>query len=61
MNIEQEITEIKKELQELKEALQRNSNSDITDIVDEVKANQKLYDRIMKDVHNMLQENKYNG
>lgn len=58
MNIEQEITEIKKELQELKEALQRNSNSDITDIVDEVKANQKLYDRIMKDVHNMLQENK---
>lgn len=58
MNIEQEITEIKKELQELKEALQRNSNSDITDIVDEVKANQKLYDRIMKDVHIMIQENK---
>lgn len=57
MNIEQEITEIKKELQELKEALQRNSNNDITDIVDEVKANQKLYDRIMKDVHIMIQEN----
>lgn len=58
MNIEQEITEIKKELQELKEKLQQNSNNDITDIVDEVKANQKLYDRIMKDVHIMMQENK---
>ena len=56
MNIEQEIIEIKKELQDIKERLQRNSNNDITDIVDEVKANKNLYNRIMKDVHLMIQE-----
>ena len=58
MNIEQEIIEIKKELQEIKERVQRNSNNDITDIVDEVKANDNLYNKIMKKVHNMIQENK---
>lgn len=56
MNVEQEINDLKKEVADLKERLQRNSNNDITDIVDEVKANQNLYNRIMKDVHLMIQE-----
>jgi hypothetical protein len=56
MNYEEEINSLKKEIADLKERLQRNSNNDITDIVDEVKANQTLYNRIMKDVHLMIQE-----
>lgn len=56
MNYEEEINNLKKEIADLKERLQRNSNNDITDIVDEVKANQNLYNRIIKDVHLMIQE-----
>jgi hypothetical protein len=60
MNVEQEIIDIKKEIQELKDRLQRNSNNDITDIVDSVKANQSLHDRIMRKVQEMLQEHTKN-
>lgn len=56
MNVEQEILDIKKEIQELKDRLQRNSNNDITDIVDSVKANQSLHNKIMRKVQEMLQE-----